>query len=123
PSTARARPAHGSAGRRGRRRPSDTGRIALPLRRHPRGAAPRPDGGTRHAPEHRLGHRGALRAGPAAHGRAGRLRRRSRGAGLSRPGPGGAMTAVTRQAYAEMFGPTVGDRIRLADTDLVVEVE
>ncbi|WP_153109908.1 urease subunit alpha [Propionivibrio limicola] len=30
---------------------------------------------------------------------------------------------ISRQAYAEMFGPTVGDRLRLADTDLIVEVE
>jgi urease subunit alpha len=30
---------------------------------------------------------------------------------------------ISRQAYAEMFGPTVGDRIRLADTALVIEVE
>ena len=30
---------------------------------------------------------------------------------------------MTRQAYAEMFGPTVGDRVRLADTELWVEVE
>ena len=28
-----------------------------------------------------------------------------------------------RQAYAEMFGPTIGDRVRLADTDLWIEVE
>src|SRR5947208_7851785 len=28
-----------------------------------------------------------------------------------------------RQAYAEMFGPTVGDRVRLADTELWIEVE
>jgi urease subunit alpha len=32
-------------------------------------------------------------------------------------------TKITRQAYAEMFGPTVGDRIRLADTALVIHVE
>ncbi len=32
-------------------------------------------------------------------------------------------TRITRQAYAEMYGPTVGDRIRLADTALVIEVE
>ena len=36
-------------------------------------------------------------------------------------------TKITRQAYAEMFGPTVhenkGDRLRLADTDLIIEVE
>ena len=30
---------------------------------------------------------------------------------------------ISRRAYAEMFGPTVGDRVRLADTDLIVEVE
>src|SRR5579859_7123430 len=30
---------------------------------------------------------------------------------------------ITRQAYAEMFGPTKGDRVRLADTALVIEVE
>src|SRR5712671_930076 len=32
-------------------------------------------------------------------------------------------TKITRQAYAEMFGPTVGDRVRLADTALVIQVE
>jgi urease subunit alpha len=30
---------------------------------------------------------------------------------------------ISRRAYAEMFGPTAGDRIRLADTDLTIEVE
>ena len=30
---------------------------------------------------------------------------------------------VPRSAYAEMFGPTIGDRVRLADTDLIVEIE
>ena len=33
------------------------------------------------------------------------------------------MATIGRRAYAEMFGPTVGDRVRLADTALVVEVE
>ncbi len=33
------------------------------------------------------------------------------------------MSKISRRAYAEMFGPTTGDRIRLADTDLVIEVE
>ena len=33
------------------------------------------------------------------------------------------MTRMERRAYAEMFGPTTGDRIRLADTELVIEVE
>jgi len=30
---------------------------------------------------------------------------------------------IKRAAYADMFGPTTGDRVRLADTDLIVEVE
>jgi urease subunit alpha len=30
---------------------------------------------------------------------------------------------MSRDAYAQMFGPTVGDKVRLADTDLVIEVE
>ncbi|MBI6944857.1 urease subunit alpha [Pseudomonas putida] len=33
------------------------------------------------------------------------------------------MSRLSRQAYADMFGPTVGDRVRLADTALWVEVE
>src|SRR6266498_1683102 len=32
-------------------------------------------------------------------------------------------TRISRAAYADMFGPTTGDKVRLADTDLVVEVE
>src|SRR6201982_3481614 len=30
---------------------------------------------------------------------------------------------MKRAAYAQMFGPTVGDKVRLADTDLIIEVE
>ena len=30
---------------------------------------------------------------------------------------------MNRSAYAQMFGPSIGDRVRLADTDLVIEVE
>ena len=33
------------------------------------------------------------------------------------------MSTISRRAYAEMFGATVGDRVRLADTDLIAEVE
>ncbi len=49
------------------------------------------------------------------------------------PTPGDASTSgrgaaiesrrIDRRAYAEMFGPTTGDRVRLADTDLWIEVE
>src|SRR6056297_2487233 len=31
--------------------------------------------------------------------------------------------SIARPAYAAMFGPTTGDRVRLADTDLIIEVE
>ena len=30
---------------------------------------------------------------------------------------------ISRQAYAEMYGPTVGDRVRLADSELLITVE
>jgi len=33
------------------------------------------------------------------------------------------MATINRQAYAEMFGPTTGDKLRLADTELWIEVE
>ena len=33
------------------------------------------------------------------------------------------MATISRKAYAEMFGPTTGDQVRLADTDLWVQVE
>lgn len=33
------------------------------------------------------------------------------------------MARIQREAYAAMFGPTTGDRLRLADTDLIIEVE
>lgn len=32
------------------------------------------------------------------------------------------MTALSRARYAELFGPTTGDRLRLADTDLIIEI-
>ena len=32
-------------------------------------------------------------------------------------------TKISRAAYAAMFGPTLGGKIRLADTDLIIEVE
>ena len=75
--------------------------------------------------EHRGGYRGALRARPEPHRRAGGAGRRAQGVRLQRTGHGGALMVakISRQAYAEMFGPTVGDRVRLADTELWIEVE
>lgn len=46
---------------------------------------------------------------------------------LSTPEPGAAEvredTLISREAYIAMFGPTTGDRIRLGDTELWIEVE
>jgi urease subunit alpha len=33
------------------------------------------------------------------------------------------MKTIERRAYAEMYGPTTGDRVRLGDTDLIIEIE
>jgi urease subunit alpha len=33
------------------------------------------------------------------------------------------VATISRRAYADMYGPTTGDRIRLADTELVIEIE
>lgn len=33
------------------------------------------------------------------------------------------MAELSRAVYTDLFGPTTGDRIRLADTDLLIEVE
>lgn len=33
------------------------------------------------------------------------------------------MAELSRQAYADMYGPTVGDKVRLADTELFIQVE
>ena len=33
------------------------------------------------------------------------------------------MSSISRKAYAEMYGPTTGDRVRLGDTELFIEVE
>ena len=30
---------------------------------------------------------------------------------------------INKKAYADMYGPTVGDKIRLADTNLIIEIE
>ena len=33
------------------------------------------------------------------------------------------MAKISRAAYADMYGPTTGDKVRLADTELIIEVE
>ena len=33
------------------------------------------------------------------------------------------ISKISRSSYSEMYGPTTGDKVRLADTDLIIEVE
>src|SRR6185436_9072844 len=68
-----------------------------------------------------------------AFGRARRVRGATPRVRLSRQGHGPPaltpaprtpqMANISRRAYADMYGPTTGDRVRLADTDLWIEVE
>src|SRR6195256_6253508 len=53
------------------------------------------------------------------------LRRESIGARSDRLWEAGITmaTKISRSVYAEMFGPTTGDRVRLADTDIIIEGE
>src|SRR5207302_3487096 len=48
--------------------------------------------------------------------------RRTVGAGPQREGQPMNLS-IPRRTYADLYGPTTGDRVRLADTDLIVEVE
>src|SRR5439155_25389635 len=60
------------------------------------------------------------RAGRLARCRAGRPRRRPRRA---RTAPAPALVSrIARERYGALYGPTVGDRLRLADTDLWLQV-
>ena len=81
------------------------------------------DGGAGQAAGRAGGHGRPLRAG---RGEDRRARRAGRDEDRSRAASDGCGAAVTweidRARYAELYGPTVGDRIRLADTDLFVEV-
>src|SRR4030095_383048 len=102
-------------------------RVALPLLRDQPGAAFRPRQDARLPAGHPGRHCRALRARPDPHRRPVRLRRRARRAGLPWRDHGAAgrtlMKTISRRAYAEMYGPTTGDRVRLGDTDLVIEIE
>jgi urease subunit alpha len=43
---------------------------------------------------------------------------------LQRQGRGGSrVLKIPRKRYADLYGPTAGDRVRLADTDLIIEIE
>src|SRR5215471_4942418 len=73
-------------------------------------------------------HRDALRAGTKPGGAAHCLCRGAPRRWLQRQDQRQASviqmaTTIPRRAYAAMFGPTTGDRLRLADTDLIIEIE
>ena len=73
---------------------------------------------------HSGGHRRALRAGPAARGALIPIGGARRIFGFNQQSWETLMPATIKRAdYAAMFGPTTGDRVRLADTDLIIEVE
>ena len=109
------------------RRPAGPGRLALPLRRGQPGAALRP--------RRRLRARGwTSRPAPSVRFEPGVARevdlvplgRRRGSCPACAARVGGAarwLSIVARRAYAALYGPTTGDRIRLADTDLLIEVE
>ncbi len=103
-------------------RPTGAGRFALPLRRGQRGTAVRPGGRGRQPTGRSRRHQRSLRAGHHDGGRARRLRRRARHRRV--PGVCTRERPEPRPAarYAALYGPTAGDRIRLADTDLLIEI-
>src|SRR2546428_7547199 len=133
------RPPHGGAGRRQHRRPADPGRLALPLLRGQPRAALRSRAGVRHAAQRARRHRRALRARRREArdaGRAGRRparlraeradrRRHPRAGAREARGVGAAVMTLrmTRRQYADLYGPTTGDRVRLADTELFIRIE
>src|SRR4029079_4759650 len=88
------------------------------------GAEIRSREGERVPARHSRRHRGALRARSDSEGLACPLRGEARDPRIPRQGRGSAlMPKLSRSAYAAMYGPTTGDRVRLADTDLFIEVE
>ena len=135
-----------SVAHRGRqpRRPADPGRQPLPLHRDQPRAGLRSRRGLRHAPRHSGGHRRAIRArrdedrrrwwrlpargdsrrrtrspsGPVARGQGAprAASRRSREPRFQRSSGAAMSHRIDRRHYADIYGPTTGDRVRLGDT-------
>src|SRR5262249_55196419 len=120
-------------------RPADPGGLALPLLRGQPCAALRPRPGVRDA-AHRAGRHGrALRARRREARDARRARRRASGLRpecldrrrRARPGAdpargvgaAGMTLRLTRRQYADLYRPTTGDRVRLADTEPFIPLE
>ncbi len=136
--------AHRRADGREHRRPPDPGRLALPLLRGQPRAALRPRAAFGMRLDMPAGHGGALRAGrreardawselAGARARVRPERRSTRGRAREDAGArrrladvGAAVDercASPRRQYADLYGPTTGDRVRLADTELFIEIE
>src|SRR6266850_248845 len=96
------------------RRPSDPGRQPLSVLGDEPRARFRPRPGPGKTPRHSRRHRGPLRAGGEQDGAARAVRRR-RSKVMSR--------RIDRRHYADLYGPTTGDRVRLGDTALIAQVE
>src|SRR5438105_867357 len=110
------------------RGPPDPGRLALPFLRDQRGACLRSRAGARLPARHSRRDGAALRTRTGPRGEAGCLCRRAPGRRLQRQdqrqaGIGAMPATIPREAYAVMFGATTGDRLRLADTELLIEIE
>ena len=110
------------------RRSPDSGRLALSFLRNQPGAEVRSQEGARYAARYPGRHRHSVRAGPDAPRDADRACRQAHGLRVSSGHHGQALRAdmphaMKRSFYVDMFGPTTGDRVRLADTDLIIEVE
>src|SRR5690606_26006459 len=110
-------------------RSPDSGRVALPLLRGEPGVAFRQGASAGLSARHPRRDGGALRARTEAHGDAVCLRGGAPGVRIPGRRDGRARrrakmsVVVNRRTYAEMYGPTTGDRLRLGDTALVIEVE
>ncbi len=119
------RPRDAPARGRQYRRPADPGRLALSLLRDQRRAAN--SIASRRAvfvSTFQPARRSASSRASSARCELVALGGRSHRVWLSGPHHGAAVvTRIERRAYAEMFGPTTGDRIRLGDTELWIEIE
>src|SRR5262249_39723956 len=98
-------------------------RLALPFLRGEQGAGLRSRGRLRNASEHSGGHGSPVRTGRYERDRRGCTERYAYRLRHQRTGKPKNEMKINRRTYAEHYGPTTGDRVRLGDTNLVVEVE
>ena len=111
------------AGHRQHRRPAGPDRLPPAPAGRQRRARLRPRRRARLPAGHPVRHVPAVRARRVARGAAVALRGDRRVPGIQRDGRGPRWLRSPRSAYAALYGPTVGDQVRLGDTDLWIEVE